>query len=89
MGRLGGDEFLVVGHGLDWGQQQTFIATLRETRRGIYCVGEQRINYPGASFGVAEVNAQVQDVESALRAADDAMYQEKKSRRRNAFLNID
>lgn len=89
VGRLGGDEFLVVGHGLDRGQQQTFIATLREALRGIYCVGEQRINYPGASFGVAEVNPQVQDVESALRAADDAMYQDKKSRRRNAFLNID
>ncbi len=89
VGRLGGDEFLVVATGLDSMQQQAFVATLREALCGVYFLGEHRINYPGASFGVAEVDPQVQDVESALRAADDAMYQDKKSRRRDSFLNID
>ncbi|VFS83607.1 Probable diguanylate cyclase YeaP [Raoultella planticola] len=89
VGRLGGDEFLVVGTELDTVQQQSFVATLREALRGVYFLGEHRINYPGASFGVTEVNPQIQDVESALRAADDAMYQDKKSRRRDSFLNID
>ena len=89
VGRLGGDEFLVVGTELDTLQQQSFVATLRQALCGVYFLGEHRINYPGASFGITEVNPQVLDVESALRAADDAMYQDKKSRRRDSFLNID
>lgn len=89
VGRLGGDEFLVVGAERDAAQQQAFAATLRQAISGVYHLAGRRINYPGASFGVIDVNPQHQDVESALRAADDAMYQDKKSRRKATFLHLD
>jgi diguanylate cyclase len=38
---------------------------------------------------VIDVDPQTMDMESALRAADDAMYQDKKSRRKETFLDID
>lgn len=89
MGRLGGDEFLIVGAGLDAEEQRAFIAALRKEISGIYFLAGHRISYPGASFGVIDVNPQTMDMESALRAADDAMYQDKKSRRKETFLDID
>lgn len=89
MGRLGGDEFLIIGAGLEAEEQQAFIAALRKELGGIYFLAEHRISYPGASFGVIDVDPQTMDMESALRAADDAMYQDKKSRRKETFLDID
>ncbi|HEY4467641.1 MAG TPA: sensor domain-containing diguanylate cyclase [Klebsiella sp.] len=89
VGRLGGDEFLIVGHGTELADQQAYIAALRNELMGTYFLGEQRINYPGASFGIIEADPQQLDVEQALRAADDAMYQDKKSRRQETFFHID
>ncbi|HCR56860.1 MAG TPA: diguanylate cyclase [Raoultella sp.] len=89
VGRLGGDEFLIIGAGLEAEEQQAFIAALRKELGGIYFLAEHRISYPGASFGVIDVDPQTMDMESALRAADDAMYQDKKSRRKETFLDID
>ncbi len=56
VGRLGGDEFLIVGTGPDSADQQEYIAALRQALAGIYFLGEHRINYPGASFGVIEAD---------------------------------
>jgi diguanylate cyclase len=56
VGRLGGDEFLIVGPGPDSADQQEYIAALRQALAGIYFLGEHRINYPGASFGVIEAD---------------------------------
>ena len=89
VGRLGGDEFLIVGPGPDSADQQEYIAALRQALAGIYFLGEHRINYPGASFGVIEADPQQIDVEQALRAADDAMYLDKQSRRQGRFFHID
>lgn len=89
VGRLGGDEFLIVGTGLDSADQQEYIAALRQALAGIYFLGEHRINYPGASFGVIEADPWQIDVELALRAADEAMYQDKQSRRQGRFFHID
>ncbi|AKL36868.1 sensor domain-containing diguanylate cyclase [Klebsiella michiganensis] len=89
VGRLGGDEFLIVGPGPDSADQQEYIAALRQALAGIYFLGEHRINYPGASFGVIEADPWQIDVELALRAADEAMYQDKQSRRQGHFFHID
>ncbi|HDX8747878.1 TPA: sensor domain-containing diguanylate cyclase [Klebsiella michiganensis] len=89
VGRLGGDEFLIVGPGTDSADQQEYIAALRQALAGIYFLGEHRINYPGASFGVIEAAPWQIDVELALRAADEAMYQDKQSRRQGRFFHID
>ena len=87
VGRLGGDEFLIVGPGPDSADQQEYIAALRQALAGIYFLGEHRINYPGASFGVIEADPWQIDVELALRAADEAMYQDKQSRRQGRFFS--
>lgn len=89
VGRLGGDEFLIVGPGTDSADQQEYIAALRQALARIYFLGEHRINYPGASFGVIEADPWQIDVELALRAADEAMYQDKQSRRQGRFFHID
>ena len=89
VGRLGGDEFLIVGPGPDSADQQEYIPALRQALTGIYFLGEHRINYPGASFGVIEADPWQIDVELALRAADEAMYQDKQSRRQGRFFHID
>lgn len=89
VGRLGGDEFLIVGPGPDSADQQEYIAALRQALAGIYFLGEHRINYPGASFGVIEADPWQIDVELALRATDEAMYQDKQSRRQGRFFHID
>lgn len=88
-GRLGGDEFLLIGPCPEPAEQQEYIAALRQVLTGIYFLGEHRINYPGASFGVIEADPLLMGVEQALRAADDAMYQDKKSRRQGTFFHID
>ena len=89
VGRLGGDEFLLVGLCSEAEEQQEYIAALRKELTGSYFLGAHRINYPGASFGVIEADPQAVDVEQALRSADDAMYQDKKSRRQGTFFHID
>ena len=89
VGRLGGDEFLIVGSAQDPAAQQAYVAALRDALCGIYSLGAQRIDYAGASFGVITCDPQNIDVEAALRAADDAMYLDKKSRRQENFIHID
>lgn len=82
VGRLGGDEFLIVGSAQQPAAQQAYVTSLRQALCGVYFLGEQRIDYEGASFGVVTCDPQSIDVEAALRTADEAMYQDKKSRRR-------
>jgi diguanylate cyclase len=68
--------------------------TLLKTRlsaciAGEYWLGSVHIIYPGASFGVIEVDPAVTDPDSALRAADVAMYQDKKGKSKTRFLTMD
>ncbi|EOM2580685.1 diguanylate cyclase, partial [Escherichia coli] len=42
--------------------------------------------YPGASLGIVEVDPETTDADSALHAADIAMYQEKKHKQKTPFV---
>lgn len=94
VGRLGGDEFLVASLSQNPGTQEENSLTLLKTQIGAriagdYWLGDIHLIYPGASLGVIEVDPHQTDAESALQAADAAMYKEKKARRKTAFLNVD
>ncbi|MEB6378859.1 sensor domain-containing diguanylate cyclase [Leclercia adecarboxylata] len=94
VGRLGGDEFLVacLSNDRESGEQTplTMLRTqLSAQIAGEYWLGDVHLVYPGASLGVIEVDPAKLDADSALRAADAAMYSDKKSKLKTAFLNID
>lgn len=88
VGRLGGDEFLIVGSAQQPAAQQAYVTSLRQALCGVYFLGEQRIDYEGASFGVVTCDPQSIDVEAALRTADEAMYQIRSPAAEN-FIHID
>lgn len=81
VGRLGGDEFLVATLSSGDPHHARFIATIREQLCGEYSLSETSIHYPGASIGIIGIDPENTDVENALRAADSAMYLDKKLRR--------
>lgn len=94
IGRLGGDEFLLAclsqGEGEAERRQINVIKTEIGARiTGEYWLGNVHIVYPGASIGVVAIDPLHTDVDSALRAADMAMYQEKKGKRATDFLPED
>ncbi|WP_368541364.1 sensor domain-containing diguanylate cyclase [Enterobacter soli] len=94
IGRLGGDEFLVACLSKGEDESENAQINLLKTRIGAiiageYWLGNVRIFYPGASLGVVEVDPTTTDADSALRAADVAMYQDKKGKSKTRFLTID
>ncbi|MEN4884322.1 sensor domain-containing diguanylate cyclase [Enterobacter ludwigii] len=94
IGRLGGDEFLVASLSQTNSTGENTQINLLKTRldariAGEYWLGSVNIIYPGASFGVIEVDPTVTDPDSALRAADVAMYQHKKGKSKTCFLAMD
>lgn len=94
IGRLGGDEFLVASLSQPHLDGDNAQLTLLKTRlsaciAGEYWLGSVHIIYPGASFGVIEVDPAATDPDSALRAADVAMYQDKKGKSKTRFLTMD
>lgn len=94
IGRLGGDEFLVASLSQTNSTGESTQINLLKTRldariAGEYWLGSVNIIYPGASFGVIEVDPTVTDPDSALRAADVAMYQHKKGKSKTRFLAMD
>lgn len=54
--------------------------------RGEYHLGDVDLYYPGASLGIVEVDPETTDADSALHAADIAMYQEKKHKQKTPFV---
>ncbi|MEO3988985.1 GGDEF domain-containing protein [Pseudocitrobacter cyperus] len=82
VGRLGGDEFLFAVLSTAVTAYPDFTAALHEQFSGDYPLTETTIHYPGASIGVVDIDPVTTDVENALRAADNAMYQDKKLRRK-------
>ncbi|MGU3412256.1 diguanylate cyclase domain-containing protein [Enterobacteriaceae bacterium C23F] len=82
VGRLGGDEFLVACEMTSSGQKQSFIELLRRQISGHYQLAGHSLHYPGASIGAIDVNPAEMDAESAIQAADAAMYLDKKARQR-------
>ncbi|MGX5053809.1 sensor domain-containing diguanylate cyclase [Enterobacter asburiae] len=91
IGRLGGDEFLVASLSNAGNEEQINLLRTRLSARiaGEYWLGTISIIYPGASLGVIEVDPGVTDPDSALRAADIAMYQDKKAKSKTGFLVMD
>ncbi|KNC94890.1 sensor domain-containing diguanylate cyclase [Trabulsiella odontotermitis] len=90
--RLGGDEFLFAsisksGGTLTGERLQEKREALRTHTRGEYDLGCVTFTYPGASIGLVAVDPASTDAETALRAADDAMYLDKKSRRQTLFFS--
>ena len=63
-------------------QLAQFTETLRQLLVGDYLLSDVLIHYPGASIGVISVDPSQMDPDSALRAADSAMYRDKKFRHR-------
>lgn len=95
IGRLGGDEFLVASlsqphqNGDNPPQVSLLKTRLSACIAGEYWLGSVHIIYPGASLGVIEVDPGITDPDSALRAADVAMYQDKKGKSKMRFLTMD
>nr|WP_318381980.1 sensor domain-containing diguanylate cyclase [uncultured Enterobacter sp.] len=93
-GRLGGDEFMVACPGSPRGQEENnrlaaLKARINASIQGDYALGETRLYYPGASIGVIEVDPAGTDPDGALRLADVAMYQDKKSKQKTPFIPLD
>lgn len=83
--RIGGDEFVVVGHGpVDAAQAQAagaaFLARTAAATQGRFVVREQTLDYPGASVGLAIIRPATLNAEQALDQADAAMYEAKRER---------
>lgn len=93
VGRLGGDEFLIACPGGPRDQTQSerlssLKQNLHKCLTGEYRLGSVRIFYPGASIGVVEINPDNIDADSALRIADQAMYQDKNEKHKKPFLRL-
>lgn len=91
LGRLGGDEFLVVSLSPDDEMDQcerlhNVKDRLQQHIRGDYYLGSIQLYYPGASLGVVEVDPREIDVNCALHIADSAMYQDKKRKDKTTFV---
>lgn len=89
LARLGGDEFVVVGLGPKLAEDGAAAARLMRQRlagatAGQYPAGTARIDYGGASVGVACLDPQRVSVDDVLRESDAAMYRVKFDRRRTA-----
>uniref|UniRef100_UPI003CF3AD24 diguanylate cyclase domain-containing protein n=1 Tax=Pseudomonas aeruginosa TaxID=287 RepID=UPI003CF3AD24 len=78
IGRLGGDEFLVVSLNNENADISSLRERIQQQIRGEYHLADVDLYYPGASLGIVEVDPETTDADSALHAADIAMYQEKK-----------
>lgn len=82
LGRLGGDEFMVATLERSTTRLTQFTETLRQLLAGDYLLGDVLIHYPGASVGAVRIDPTQMDPDAALRAADSAMYADKKFRHR-------
>ncbi|WP_051661186.1 sensor domain-containing diguanylate cyclase [Bosea sp. 117] len=87
LGRVGGDEFVVIGLVAPPGPDDPdeAVASIRSRLVplliGNYSFGDCSIDYPGASFGVVSVDPSLSSTESVLKEADLLMYADKQARR--------
>ncbi len=88
LGRLGGDEFVVIGlvaPSKPDDQDEPVEAMRRRLAPlliGTYNFAECSFDYPGASFGIASADPSVSSLQAVLKMADQLMYADKQSRRR-------
>ncbi|HEX3142271.1 MAG TPA: GGDEF domain-containing protein, partial [Rhizobacter sp.] len=86
VGRVGGDEFVVLAPGPyeDGAYGAAALALqhrLSSATRGMYAIGDKGLNYGGASAGVVAVDPIDSDAEEAIRLADAQMYRVKQGRK--------
>ena len=91
LGRLGGDEFLVVSLSPESESDrcerlQKVKNQLQQRICGDYHLGSVHLFYPGASLGVVEIDPHETDVNCALHMADSAMYKDKKRQDKTTFV---
>ena len=77
------------GDASDMAQIDTLKTQIGGCITGEYGLGDIHLEYPGASIGIVAVDPRETDADSALRAADAAMYQDKKSKSRSRFRLVD
>jgi len=87
VGRTGGDEFVIAGHGPAGRVRAQHAVKALKARLAASLADDYRlhpgvIQYPGASIGAIAVNPAELTPEIALRMADKAMYQDKNRRRK-------
>jgi diguanylate cyclase (GGDEF)-like protein len=85
VGRLGGDEFGIVLWNLDEADAHGKAAALERTIDALSLSFDGTVVHAGVSAGVAILNSRT-DAQSALEAADRAMYRRKAQRRHEASL---
>jgi len=79
VGRLGGDEFIIVLVGLDSDDIDPIVERMRTSLQAPFQLGSRAITV-GVSIGVARSRAH-STVDSLLSSADEAMYADKRQRR--------
>jgi diguanylate cyclase len=89
LGRIGGDEFVLVGLGPTEDQDPVGTAEALRIRlasliEGYYILDPCEFDYPGASLGIIVATPGECTPEQAIRLADAAMYEDKKARRQKA-----
>lgn len=90
LGRLGGDEFIIVGLTSPAEEKNGFSTVERVHQRltplirGRFALGACTLDYPGASVGVVTADPVTATPDEAVRNADAQMYLNKKLRRDNA-----
>lgn len=87
LARLGGDEFVLVGYGPELAEDsqaaiQAFKQRITESTMGTVEIGNQVIDYAGASAGVVAVDPTQIKAAEALQMADTAMYEVKRIRQK-------
>jgi len=80
--RIGGDEFVIVTTCAHVEQAGALYERLSKQTAARFQVGDVVIDYEGGSVGVVTIAPGAADAEAALRLADAAMYEVKRSRRR-------
>ena len=89
VGRIGGDEFVVLAPGPneEGAHDAAGLALqdrLSKATVGMYAIGPDGLNYGGASAGVVAIDPLDVDAEEALRLADARMYRVKHGRKQQA-----
>ncbi|MES2859351.1 MAG: sensor domain-containing diguanylate cyclase [Pseudomonadota bacterium] len=82
--RFGGDEFVMMAE-VPADHMERACRAVREgletSTRGTYQLRDQRVDYAGASVGVAAANGPGADLDQLVKQADEAMYRNKQARR--------
>lgn len=87
LARLGGDEFVLVGYGPALAEdfQPSILAfkkRITDSTIGQIAIGDQLIDYAGASAGVVAVDPTLIRAADAVQLADTAMYEVKRTRQK-------